>query len=367
LTLGSLLKYLQEGSRKEELLLYFMPTASGPCRFGQYSYFIRHMIEQLGIEDVTLFSLQAENGYRDLGGRTFSLKLWSGVIISDMFQDIYSLILANAVNRQDAVRRFREEWWKVIGAIEKSPDFGKLKTAIKEAVGNLQKIEPIEPWRDVPTVLLTGEIFVRHDDLSRQSIVEKLADSGFAAKTSGVMEWIYYTDYCYNNNLAGCRPFFQERAALLLKSMGMRRYEAAFKKIVAEAGFMSSRRENVGRMIKNVRGLLSPQLTGEAILTVGSAINEVPRHHCGVMAIGPFGCMPNRLSEAILSREMGKGWQLSAARRRGVAKSVVENMSELPFLAIESDGNPFPQVITAKLEVFLAQAARLHEARRGEN
>jgi hypothetical protein len=32
-------------------------------------------------------------------------------------------------------------------------------------------------------------------------------------------------------------------------------------------------------------------------------------------------------------------------------------------LAIESDGNPFPQVITAKMEVFLSQAARLHEAR----
>jgi hypothetical protein len=35
--------------------------------------------------------------------------------------------------------------------------------------------------------------------------------------------------------------------------------------------------------------------------------------------------------------------------------------SELPFLAIESDGNVFPQVITAKLEVFLLQASRLHK------
>jgi hypothetical protein len=50
--------------------------------------------------------------------------------------------------------------------------------------------------------------------------------------------------------------------------------------------------------------------------------------------------MPNRLAEAILSREMG---------------------TELPFLAIESDGNLFPQVITGKLEVFLMQASRLQE------
>jgi len=32
----------------------------------------------------------------------------------------------------------------------------------------------------------------------------------------------------------------------------------------------------------------------------------------------------------------------------------------LPFLAVESDGTPFPQIIQAKLEVFLLQAARIH-------
>ena len=34
----------------------------------------------------------------------------------------------------------------------------------------------------------------------------------------------------------------------------------------------------------------------------------------------------------------------------------------LPFLAIESDGSPFPQVITAKLETFCLRAERLHDS-----
>ena len=45
---------------------------------------------------------------------------------------------------------------------------------------------------------------------------------------------------------------------------------------------------------------LSPDLGGEAILTIGSALAEIVDVACGVIAIGPFGCMPNRLSEAIL-------------------------------------------------------------------
>jgi hypothetical protein len=35
-------------------------------------------------------------------------------------------------------------------------------------------------------------------------------------------------------------------------------------------------------------------------------------------------------------------------------------MEELPFLAIESDGSPFPQLIIAKLEAFCQRAIRLH-------
>ena len=68
LTVGSLLKYLKNREKTEELLVYFMPTASGPCRFGQYSPFISQLIARNGIEDVALFSLQAENSYTETGG-----------------------------------------------------------------------------------------------------------------------------------------------------------------------------------------------------------------------------------------------------------------------------------------------------------
>jgi hypothetical protein len=36
-------------------------------------------------------------------------------------------------------------------------------------------------------------------------------------------------------------------------------------------------------------------------------------------------------------------------------------VSNLPFLAIESDGNPFTQVVQAQLEVFCLQAGRMYE------
>ena len=42
-------------------------------------------------------------------------------------------------------------------------------------------------------------------------------------------------------------------------------------------------------------------------------------------------------------------------------EKILATMDDLPFLAIESDGSPFPQLIDAKLEAFCQQSRRLHE------
>jgi hypothetical protein len=42
-------------------------------------------------------------------------------------------------------------------------------------------------------------------------------------------------------------------------------------------------------------------------------------------------------------------------------KAILTDIDDLPFLAIETDGSPFPQLITAKIETFLLRAERLHQ------
>jgi len=339
LTVGSLLKYLRDRDSEDELLVYFMPTAAGPCRFGQYSPFISQLIARIGIEDVALFSLQAENSYTASSSNEFTLKLWTSLVIADIMQDIYSVLLTNAVDKDSALEIFYKESRRLIEFLEHSPTFKDIQKTLRTVADNLRKIPVQRHVNETPFILITGEIFVRNDDISRQFLVEKLAEQGFAAKVSSVMEWVYYTDWCFEKGISADKPHFRDRVSLLLRSIWMRRYEKTFKKIMSQSNLVRYHLEDVDHLISNIKHLINPELTGEAVLTVGAAITEVPHQYCGAIAIGPFGCMPNRLSEAILSREMG---------------------AELPFLAIESDGNLFPQIITAKLEVFLLQALRLH-------
>ena len=140
-----------------------------------------------------------------------------------------------------------------------------------------------------------------------------------------------------------------------------RKYERRIKSILSATGLVNAEPINIDRIINTASPHLSPDLCGEAVLTIGSALIEIATHTCGVISIGPFGCMPNRISEAVLSGTMNRKDKLSVDSNSEHMRKALSDIDELPFLAIESDGSPFPQIIQARLEAFCLQAKRLHE------
>jgi hypothetical protein len=70
--------------------------------------------------------------------------------------------------------------------------------------------------------------------------------------------------------------------------------------------------------------------------------------------------MPNRIAESILGEVMTTADKLRCPQAGHQVQETLVGMDKLPFLAIESDGSPFPQVIEAKLEAFCLRARHLH-------
>jgi predicted nucleotide-binding protein (sugar kinase/HSP70/actin superfamily) len=217
---------------------------------------------------------------------------------------------------------------------------------------------------EVPTIALVGEIFVRRDALSRRYLTECLAQKGFATICSPIAEWILYSDYLVDKGLVDCKMTKMEKLAFIVRKKFMARREKRIKSILSKTGMVHKAPLDVKAIMNNAIPFISPNLTGEAILTVGSSLAEIASHACGVIAIGPFGCMPNRLSEAILNQAMVSEKKLATDPKNESLRVVLSEMTDLPFLAIESDGSPFPQLITAKLEAFCLQSERLHDRMR---
>ena len=366
LVAGSILNDIETkrlaGVDSDDVQVYFVPDSSGPCRFGQYHIAIQQLLKKKRISNVALLSLTSDNGYAGLSTR-FQNQAWQSVIISDVLSDIYSAILVMADDKKAALKVFDSVLKNLDKAISVSGGGQNIKTVLAEQAKILAAIPRKGDIRDVPTVALLGEIFVRCDGFSRQELVERLAAKGIVVQVAPVSEFMYYCDYLLQKSLYHVRFSAVERMMSTLRSYVKKHYEKAIKTTLAKSGFYEARMLEIDEMIDNVKHLIPPHFTGgEAVLTVASTIHDIVDHVSGVIAIGPFGCMPNRVSEAILVESLSET-KLNLSAKRPWVKELMKKHSSLPFLALESDGNPFPQIIEARLELFCLQVLRLHESR----
>ncbi len=355
LTLGSLMEYLGNRQDTQEILVYFMPTSPGPCRFGQYNVLIKNLISKMRIKDVAQISLTCDNSYAGMGNE-FSVRAWQAIIIADVMEEIYSALLTTARDKERALGIYNSVCGKIVESLEKD-NWKTVKDKLRKATAMLKKIERVQSIETTPRAALVGEIYVRRDGFSRQYLVERLAEKGIMVKTAPISEWIYYCDHLLNNkDDSRKKGFISSYVEHIVKYS----YEKTIKEIFSSSGLYEAHMVDVERMLQCASGIISPKLTVETILTAGSALAEIVEEVAGVISIGPFGCMPSRIAESIISARINET-KPEISRDKELVKRVMERYPSLPFLAIETDGNAFPQVIEARLEIFCLQVERVHQ------
>jgi len=353
-TIGSLLNYIAHRD-PDEVTAYFMASAGGPCRFGQYHVFSKRTIEKNRFRNVAVISLTSLDSYGGFGSR-LALTFLRGVIIGDLFDEMWSTILAAAADPEEGVAVLNREHRAVLDVIHQGwPATARQLSRSAKALGGIA-LE--RPYDEVPKVSLVGEIYVRNDPISLQHLVERLAGHGFAVRTAESTEWLRYVDWLAEQGIEGERS-----PGFWLRKQVKRYLDRRIRRRLAPSGLFFRESPDIRDIIGAAAAHLSPQLTGEAILTVGAAMHEILHPACGVIAIGPFGCMPTRVAESILTEKLSTTEKRALAKHNGHA-GVLATDRKLPFLAIETDGNPFPQLVEARLEAFMLQAKRLHVAMR---
>jgi predicted CoA-substrate-specific enzyme activase len=358
LTAGSLRRYIENELSSDEVLLYFMPISDGPCRLGQYRRFLENYLIRNRISNVAFLSLNCENGYAGLSNR-FTRRAWEAIAISDGLDDIYAGILALAADHKEALKAFEAGKTRILKSLETDNRPGLLKT-LREEMANLSRVDRKISPSEATRVTLLGEIFVRRDGFSRQDLVERLAGRGIMVRTAGVAEWLHYSDYCAVNGIAS-GVSWSEKLAVRLKHAVKRREEAVIRRLLTLSGFYHPEELELHEIISRSASLLNPRLATEATLTVGATLMELGDNTHGVISIGPFGCMPCRIAEAILACRMESEKPMFSKHNGSFWVNKGKQYS-LPFLAIESDGNPFPQLVEERLESFIMAAHRLRES-----
>ena len=87
-TVGDFMKVLHKPGADPSRVALFMPTAEGPCRFGQYAPYLRHVLDANGFGGVQILSPTSRNSYAGLGTMSgpFIRTGWRALVCADLLQ-----------------------------------------------------------------------------------------------------------------------------------------------------------------------------------------------------------------------------------------------------------------------------------------
>ncbi len=358
--MGNMMTYLRDREDKTRPVVLLHATDTSPCRLEQYYNSFDAFIRRNRIKDFAIFRLDDRKGYSGFGTGLL-LKLFNSFVLGDVFEDIKNGMLVLAADKDQALKVFEEEFQKIVDNFG-----GREKISFKERLKRTSKRFAEIPRKgsieDAKFITITGEIYVRNDHFARRNIEGTLAEKGFIAKVIPFMETLFYADYSLMNDLTeiDVNPF--HKIYFWFKTFFQSKIDREIKMAFKNCGFYKPMLINIKEIINASRLIVSPHLRGEVPITAGSALKYIINESCGVISIGPFACLPSRMVESLLKPNMNLAHKIAVSGISPLYRELDKmGVTNLPFLPIESDGNPFTQVTQAQLEVFCLQANRMHD------
>jgi predicted nucleotide-binding protein (sugar kinase/HSP70/actin superfamily) len=299
-TMGRLLQTLRKSGGDGSTDALFMPSAHGPCRFGQYNLLERLVLEKEGFGNLAILAPDNDNAYQGLG-EGLRRKIWTGTLIGDLIYKVgcrYRPYATNPARIDDLV----DEGTRVMEAAFESRE--ALKPALRKALAPFRDIP--RPPSNKPLVGVVGEIFVRCNHFSNQHVVAAIEANGGEAWLSPFHEWVLYA--CWEH---------QRRAKMGLDVLGKARsylknrylFETEHTWYEEVVDLIGDRREpSVPESAEAAYPYASFNFGGEVLMTIGRTVRFFEAGAALVVNCSPFGCMPGQVTSGILN-EVQKDWR----------------------------------------------------------
>jgi predicted nucleotide-binding protein (sugar kinase/HSP70/actin superfamily) len=336
LTIGDIVSKIKSPGFDRRNAAFFMPSASGPCRFGQYHRFQRMVLDQLGYRDIPLFSPDARNSYANFGfldnGQRFRKLGWQGLVGTDLLFRLRCRIKPYEKRAGETEALYRETLQTLAGAIERQED---ICDAIGRCADMFARIET-DRSRSKPVVGVVGEIYLRQNRYANNRLVATLEDLGAEVALAPMIEWILYTNYTYKRRLFRERKW-RDLGKAVLTDIYQRSIERRFTREVNKRIHLEHE-PPIEKVVELASPYLDKSFLGEAILSIGKSIDYYLRGARGIVNAMPFTCMPGTIVTAI-------------------SRKVRRDCGNIPWLNMFYEGLEMDNDAT-RLEAFVYQAAR---------
>jgi predicted nucleotide-binding protein (sugar kinase/HSP70/actin superfamily) len=357
--MGQLLQAL-EVRKPGEIVGFFMVRGGAPCVVDSYLGYFERFIAEQQLSDVFLFDLRKENDYGGFDLAKVTRDLSAAIPVADILVEIEHVL--RVVNSDGSVDQLRQRWERLATTTASLAEFqDELPGFIDRLAALPRSREPLS----CPRVAVTGDFFTRFSPFFMEGIAELYARRGIILKPVDVSDLLLYAAY---HDVAGvarswgmkpggralakaCTRIFQPDGKQYLQQwlsyQAERKCDAHYRSLFGKTGLLVAGPNKVPALFEKASEHVSPALCGEVIPTVGKGLEAASEGYDGLIVIGPFNCLPYRVSEAILK-----------------PLSLQQGM---PILTYESDGYAvapsFLRQVDVHIQQVLERAARNREKR----
>ena len=307
-TMGDFLRIVESEDFDPDRTAFFMPTAEGPCRFGQYAPYLQQVLAEMGYENVPVISPTSRNSYDGVTDHAPDMvrQVWRGLVASDVVRKMLLKTRPYETEPGAADEAFERSLGLVEAVSERTDlDSRDRLHAMVEALTNVRDVFRAVPARYTkgrPLIGVVGEIFCRLNTFSNYDAVRRIEAHGGEAWLSDVCEWVWYTNWSQKDLLRrNGKRFSGAMLGALVKNAVQRRDEA---KLLAPFADEFAGYEEPHDIHHDVLDPAWPYLPadgalGEMVLSVGKGIFLYRKGADGIIDISPFSCMNGIVSEAV--------------------------------------------------------------------
>jgi predicted nucleotide-binding protein (sugar kinase/HSP70/actin superfamily) len=306
-TLGAFLKIIEDRDFDPEKTAFFLPTANGPCRFGQYRHVLQEVLAEKGLGEVMILSPTSANGYEGVGEHAGDLARlgWWSLVCGDALRKLTLQTRPYETNPGDTDRAHVETLDALCGVIEVSgvemkQKFEAIVNAMDQIGRRFAEI-PADYTKDKPLVGVIGEIYCRLDGFANSHLIRRIEKFGGEAWLASITEWFWYTTFMHKHDLGlEGRRFSKEMLGVIIKNKFQRWDEHKLLAPLHDRFVGYEEPESIARTLEPAEPYLPYWGSlGEMVLNVGGAIHLYEAGADGVVDISPFTCMNGIISEAV--------------------------------------------------------------------
>jgi predicted nucleotide-binding protein (sugar kinase/HSP70/actin superfamily) len=308
IVLGDYMKLIEDAKLDPRDTAFLLPTANGPCRFGQYVALLRRILDDQGYEDVGILSFTSADGYAGVGDQARELirTAWRAVLVQDILLKLLLMTRPYEVNPGQTDGVYLECLHLMSELVARQGITNKERLA--DLKGGLRRVKeaflaiPVLQ-EDRPLIGVVGEIFCRLNTFANNELIRHIEAQGGECWLAGVGEWVWYTNQeAFRRHREEKRRFTKDWLRTFITARIMHSDEndlmKDFRKIFAHRP-----EPHITEILEYAHPYLPQEgALGEMVLSTGGAVYLYHQGADGIVDISPFTCMNGIVTEAIYPR-----------------------------------------------------------------